>query len=124
MVSKIDEKLSRSSKFGFVKAGTASQLLKPLIGALKRYRTQFIEQKRKIEEAKRIQQENDDLKLKFENMGLSHELKFSECSEIKNFIAEGRTAIAENEAKASLHEKKEVQKNSELQLDIGKIKPR
>lgn len=124
VVSKIDEKLSRSSKFGFVKAGTASQLLKPLISALKRYRTQFIEQKRKIEEAKRIQQENDDLKLKFENMGLSHELKFSECLEIKNLIAEGRTAIAENEAKASLHEKKEVQKNSELQLDIGKIKPR
>jgi hypothetical protein len=122
-LSNAEKTLSSKATLGLIKPSTAMKVFKPFMDTLKRYKAQAIANRKLVAEAKKIKQENEDLKLKFENMGLSHKMKFSECSEVKNLIAESRSARAEKQAAASLHEKKEVLENSTLPQYQRKIKP-
>lgn len=121
-IDDLDKKLS--SRFGLIKISTAKQLFQPFYDIIKRYKAKALEDRKKIDEAKKIAQENDDLKLKFDNLGLSHEMKFSECKEVKELISEGRTAVAEREATASKMNKNEVINSPQLIQENLMIKPR
>ena len=68
---------------------------------LKSYEARFIDDKKKIKDAEKLKLENEDLKAKFEELGLSHEMKYLELQKVKNLIDEGRSARAEMEAAAS-----------------------
>ena len=123
-LSNAEKKLTSKATLGLIKPSTAMKVFQPFMDTLKRYKAQAIANRKLVAEAKKIKQENEDLKLKFDNMGLSHKMKFSECEEVKDLISAGRSAKAEKQASASLHEKKEVLENSTLPQYQRKIKPR
>lgn len=123
-LNSIEKQLYSRSILGMIPTSTAMKVFKPFGNALKRYKAQDIANRKLVGEAKKIKQENEDLKLKFENLGLSHEMKFSECVELKKHIDEVMTAKAEKQAPASLHEKKEVLENSTIPQNQRKIQPR
>lgn len=89
------------SYFPFIKVSTAKKIIQPFLSMLKSYEARFIDDKKKIKDAEKLKLENEDLKAKFEELGLSHEMKYLELQKVKNLIDEGRSARAEMEAAAS-----------------------
>ncbi|GAB3374756.1 MobV family relaxase [Massilia agri] len=108
-IDNFDKTIKDESTFGFIKVSTAMKLFQPFWDVLKRYKAQRLSDATKVAEAEKNAQELEDLKLKFDNLGLSPDIEFSKCLEVRELIELGRTAKAENEAKAS--------KDGALQLD-------
>lgn len=100
-VASLEKDIASKSAFGYVKTSTVLSLLSPLYGILKSYQAKILADKEKVAKTEKLAKELEDLKLKFENMGLSHKMKFLECEQVKNQIAEGKIAIATKEALAS-----------------------
>lgn len=123
-LNNLEKTLTSRSTLGLIKLNTAMKVFKPFYDTLKRYKAQAIANRRLIAEAKKIKQENEDLKLKFENMGLSHKIKFQECDEVKKQIAEGKAALAQKSANSTLKEEKKSFENIQEVKQDRKIKPR
>lgn len=109
-VTSLDAEIKDASRFGLVRTSVVLKLFKPLYDVLMRYKAKNLSDSEKVAEAEKIKQLNDDLLLKFDNMGLSPDMDFSQCLELKEFLTQsGWTAKAGNEAEAS--------KDGGLQLD-------
>lgn len=111
---KVLEKNLSDAPLGVIRTSTARKLFSPFYDIVKRYKAQLVASKKEREEAKKIKQENEDLKLKFDNMGLSPDIKFSECSEVKQLISEALTARAEIKATALKEERNEMKNSPHL----------
>jgi hypothetical protein len=127
-----EKTLSSSTTLGMVRASVARDVLKPLASIIKRYKAKEIanreklaQAKKAIEGSKKLEQKIADFELKFDNMGLSPTMKFSECVEVKNQLTEYKTAIAEREKTANSSLSKEVKAEIKKPQQVEfKIKPR
>jgi hypothetical protein len=109
-IETLEKDLKDASHLGLIATSTVLRLFKPFYDVLKRYKARYLADSQQLAEAEKIKQLNDDLLLKFDNLGLSPDMKFSECLELRKFLVDsGWTAKAENEAEAS--------KDGGLQLD-------
>lgn len=122
----IDENLAKfekeiSSRIGVVRVSTVMKFITPLYETLKRYKAKFLADENLVKEAEKQKQAYEDLKLKFEHLGLDPKMGFLECKNIGKLL---ETAIAEGKAEPS-NEKKVVEVVPPLQQRQQKsIKPK